>query len=74
MRRTVVAATVVMLALSGAVASIAAPVRPPAGPATVDAPVQHVACQGNIRTYRNFEHCMKVNGTRSIRYYSRICR
>lgn len=30
-----------------------------------------VVCQGNRRSYRNFNHCFRVN--RAARYCSRIC-
>jgi hypothetical protein len=44
---------------------------------SVATPVESVVCVGNRRTYRDFNHCMRVNGSvsgyRVASYCSRIC-
>jgi hypothetical protein len=39
----------------------------------IDKLVQPARCVGNRRTYRDFNHCWRVNGRRSAGYCSRIC-
>jgi hypothetical protein len=39
----------------------------------VDKLVEPVVCVGNRRTYRNFNHCWRVNKRNSAGYCSRIC-
>lgn len=55
--------------------SIAQSAMPKLDRPAVDRLVEPVVCVGNRRTYRNFEHCWRVNRRTSgnINYCSRIC-
>jgi hypothetical protein len=75
MRKCLLAATIAAACLGTAV-GLVAPARSamlPADRPALDALVQPAACVGNRRTYRSFNHCVRVNRPRSAGYCSRIC-
>ena len=41
---------------------------------SVEKIVEQVVCIGNRRNYRNFNHCIRVLGSRRTNYCGRICR
>jgi hypothetical protein len=41
---------------------------------SIESVVQQVICIGNRRNFRNFNHCVRVLGSRNSNHCSRICR